>query len=327
MHKTVRLINGLIFFSMMQSAIAARPLGPPIAELLRDPGHTRIVVATARVKSGSFRILFEIGQRLSGDSPDEVLLRTDEETSAEVDIGHSYVVAWSYLRKNPILRKVWEIDPDGPSIVEVRGLGSTALFEDTPEILFLFTPGKVNTPERKGKQLDALLAQMRYEDQRGRDLVSAELLLRPDLSEEMNQLRVEKLKTVLKDTTLLPQHRNFLLQSALRLPLKLRSPWLREEFRRNITRWGTEYDLGSSVPGLIKTSAQGLRQTGGPDDIELLSSLFYANNPGVAKAALETMQHIDPGETAVMVKQALDQNGIHNETRRALEAYLKQTQL
>ena len=324
MRKVGWLLYGLLMLAMMQSAIAARRLGPPVEELQTDPNHTRIVIAVAREKAESNRILFSISNRLSGEAPEEVLLQTNEETFAGVVAGRSYVVAWTYLRRNRGVPGGWEEDPDGPSIVQVMGLGSTALFEDTPQIRLLFSPAAYAGPEGAEQQLDALLAQMQREDFRSRGLVITELYLRPDLTEIMNPSQGELLKIVLQTQALDPQHQDFLLRSALRLPQDLTSPWLGEAFRKIIIQHGTQYDLSSYVPGLVRIAARGLSQTGGRADIELLSILLYANNPGVAKAALAAMDHLDAGVTVVKVQQAIERGWIHGESRRALTRYLDQ---
>ena len=88
--------------------------------------------------------------------------------------------------------------------------------------------------------------------------------------------------------------------------------------RKIIIEHGTQYDLRSFVPALVRTAARGLQQTGAPSDIGLLSNLLYSNNPGVAIAALETMDHIDPGATVVKAEQAMERGWIHSETRREL---------
>jgi len=325
MPKTVWSLFGLLVLAMMQPALAAKRLGPPIEDLQSEPDRTRIVIAEASKKTESPRILFTISERLSGESPDEVLLRTDEETFADVEAGRSYVVAWSYLRRNRKVVGGWEKDPDGPFTVQLMGLGSTALFEDTPDTRFLFTPGAIDESGNTGRQIDALMAQMQREDFRSRGLVISELYLRPDLTEQMDKTQGETLKAVLQKQALDPQHRDFLLRSAMRLPQELTSPWLGEEFRKIIIEHGTQYDLRSFVPGLVRTAARGLQQTGAPSDIDLLSILLYSNNPGVSKAALATMDHIDSEATVVKAKQAIERDWIHDETRQALIRYLSQT--
>lgn len=324
MSKRVWLLYGLLFLVMMQAALAAKRLGPPIEDLQSEADRIRIVIAVASKKHDSPRILFSISERLSGEAPDEVLLRTDEETFDDVVIGNSYVVAWSSLRRNRRIVSGWEKDPDGPYTVRLPGLGTTALFEDTPDIRFLFNPGAMDESGNSSQQIDALMAQMQREDFRSRGLVISELYLRPDLTEKMNSSQVEVLKAVLLTQVLDPQHRDFILRSALRIPENLTSPWLAEEFRRIIIQHGTQYDLRSFVPGLVRTAARGLSQGGGQSDIELLSILLYANNPGVSKAALKTMDHIDPEATIEKTKQAIERGWIHSESRRAFLVYLNQ---
>ena len=324
MRKMVWSLSGLLFLAMMQPAHAAKRLGPPIEDLQSEPDRIRIVIAVASKKAESPGIVFSITERLSGEAPDEVLLRTDEQTFADVVTGRSYVVAWSYMRRNRRVVGGWEKDPNGPFTVQLMGLGSTALFEDTPDTRFLFSPGAIDESGNTGQQIDAILAQMQREDFRSRGLVISELYLRPDLTEQMDQSQVNALKDVIQKPALDPQHRDFILRSTSRLPEDLTSPWLGEAFRRIIIEHGTQYDLSSFVPGLVRTAARGLQQTGERADIDLLSILLYANNPGVSKAALASMDHIDHGATVVKAEQAIERDWIHGETRFALKRYLSQ---
>jgi hypothetical protein len=134
------------------------------------------------------------------------------------------------------------------------------------------------------------------------------------------------MRTILQTESLNPQHLDFLLRSAIRLPQEKSSPWLAEEFRRVIIENGTRYDLSTFVPSLVRTAARGLRLSGTPADIGLLSILLYSNNPGVSKAALESMDHLDRQATVARAERAISRDWIHGETRRILGNYLRQTQ-
>jgi hypothetical protein len=307
---------------MMQSLNAAQRLGPPIEDLQSEPGRTRIVIAVASEKAKSPRILFTVSERLSGEAPDEVLLRTDEETFADVEVGRSYVVAWSYMRRNRSIVGGWENDPAGPFTVQLKGLGSSAVFDDTPEIRFLFAPGTFDQSGNSGQQIDALLTQLQREDFRSRGLMIGELYLRPDLTEAMKPAQVDVLKAVFQKQALDPQHRDFLFRSTLRLPQDLTSPWLAEEMRRTIIWHGTQYDLRSFVPSLVITAAEGLQQVGDSSDIDLLDPLLYANNPGVSRAALAAIDHFDRDAAVARSKKALERGWVHSETRNTLTRYL-----
>lgn len=50
MRKVLWPLFGLLILAMMQPALAARPLGPPVEELLSKPDLTRIAVAVASEK-------------------------------------------------------------------------------------------------------------------------------------------------------------------------------------------------------------------------------------------------------------------------------------
>ncbi len=324
MNKVACLLGGLLMLAMTQPAHAAKRLGPPIEDLQSDPERIRIVIAQAAKKTEPNRILFTISERLSGEAPDEVLLRTDEQSFADVVASGSYVVAWSYMRRNRRVIGGWETDPDGPFTVQLMGLGATALFEDTVDTRFLFAPGTKEVTGNEGRQIDALLAQMQRPDFRSRGLVISELYLRSDLIEAMQPAQVNVLKNVLQKQELDPQHRDFVYRSALLLPKDMTPPWLAEEFRKTIILHGSQYDLSSFVPGLVRTAARGLQQTGGASDIDLLSILLYSNNPGVSKAALEAMDYLDAGATLGKAEQALGRGWIHSETRSELRRYLRQ---
>jgi HEAT repeat protein len=140
----------------------------------------------------------------------------------------------------------------------------------------------------------------------------------------MDSTQAEVLKNVLRQSAPDPQHRDFLFRSALRLSQDMTSPWLAEEFRKTIILHGSQYDLRSFVPGLVRTAARGLQQTGTPADIDLLSILLYSNNPGVSKAALAAMGQLDPAATVTKAEQAIERDWVHNETRRELVRYLAQ---
>ena len=147
MRKLVRPLIGLLILVMMQSLNAAQRLGPPIEDLQSEPDRTRIVIAVASEKAKSPRILFTISERLSGEAPDEVLLRTDEETFADVEVGRSYVVAWSYMRRNRRVVGGWENDPAGPFTVQLKGLGSSAVLTIPRKSGSCSLPARLTSPE------------------------------------------------------------------------------------------------------------------------------------------------------------------------------------
>ena len=322
MRNTFCLLSGLLALAVTQSALAVKRLGPPIEDLQSTPERIRIVVAEAKDKPDKGKIRFAITEALVGEAPEEVVLRTDQETYTDVKPGNSYVVAWTYMRRNRGVVGGYEEDPEGPSTVSVLGLGSTAVFEGTPEMRYLFSPGVAADPDAADRVIAALLTQMQRPDHRTRGLVIAELYLRKDLTEKVSGDQARVLQEVLQSTDLDDQHRQLLYETAVRIDPALTSPWLAENMRMTVRQHGAQYDLRTFVPSLIIAAAEGLQELGSADDIDLLSPLLYSNNPGVAKAALAAIAHFDPKAAAAKSEQALKDGGIHSDTRQVMTRYL-----
>lgn len=315
-------IAGLLAVTQAQMAFSAQILGPPIESLQNAADRVRIVIAKAGQSPGPGKASFSVLEALSGGGPDELVLRMNPDTSENVHPGEAYIAAWSYLRRNRGVVGGWEEDPEGPSLVPVIGLGSDALFEATPEMQLLFSPGAVSDPQKSAQITDALLVQMERDHELSRGLVIMELYLRKDLAGAMNAGQGEKLKGVIQTAELSPQHRDILLRAALNVPAESTSPWLAEEFRRLIIRHGSHYDLGSFIPGLVRTAARGLMQAGQPSDVELLDLLLYSNNPGVTQAALEAMDELDAEVALTRSIRALERGWVQGDSRLYLERYI-----
>lgn len=316
------LLFGFLVAAAVQPAAAAKRLGPPVEELQSVPDRIRIVIAEVREKPEPGKIVFSVKTPLTGDSPDEVTLRLDEDSFDDTTVGQSHIVAWTDKRRNRRVIGGWEKDPDGPYVVRLLGLGSTALFEDNPDTRLLFSPGTITDPNAGASLTDALLAQMQREEQRSRGLVIMEFWLRKDLTAEMTAEQVNLFADAVRDSAVPPQQRELLFQTALQLPPENTSPWLAEELRKTIIWHGTQYDLRSFVPALVRTAARSLGQVGTAEDIELLDTLLYSNNPGVSKAALGAMDQLDRETAIARAQRALERGWIHNETRLALRRYL-----
>jgi hypothetical protein len=322
MRNTVCLLAGLLAVAVTQATPAAKKLGPPIEDLQSTPDRIRIVVAEAKDKPDKGKIRFAITERLIGEAPEEVVLRTGQDSYFDVEPGQSYVVAWTYMRRNRGVIGGYEEDPAGPSTVTVLGLGATTIFEGTPEMRYLFSPGVVTDPNAADRVIAALLTQMRRPDHRTRGLVIAELYLRKDLTEKVSADQARSLQEILQAKDLDDQHRQLLYDTAVRVDPALTTPWLAEDMRNTIQQHGAQYDLRSFVPSLVISAAEGLQQRGNADDIELLGTLLYSNNPGVSKAALAAIDHFDPAAAKARGEQAMKDGGIHDETRRVLTRYL-----
>ena len=74
----------VLALAVTQSTPAAKQLGPPIEDLQSTPDRIRIVVAEAKDKPEKGKIRFAITERLVGEAPEEVVLRTDRPFAADL---------------------------------------------------------------------------------------------------------------------------------------------------------------------------------------------------------------------------------------------------
>lgn len=299
-------------------------LGPPSEALVKEP-HL-VVAVEAREVLGDGRVAFDRREVLLGEGiPERIEVRVEEETLTAVEPGGRYVLGYKTLRRVGRSRTLYEDDPEGPSAVRLPVLGD-ALFEDTPEIrrIVLSAAAKEGSEAKATAQelLDAVVRQLERPDAFSLRFVAAELLFRPELQELVGakEARVvrERLRTLESD----PFSRDLLLQAASTFSGVEDEGWLAEESRRVLSSYGTELDLSSAVPSLLVTAAKALAKTGTAADVPLLERHLFSNNPGVAKASLSAMDVLDRAVAVAAVKKALGKDGLHAESRRALEAYL-----
>lgn len=310
----------LILIASPLTGESARPLGPPIAEFFND--RNRIARAVAAVKSSDSKIVMRIVDYLYLEDDDEATIVVDANVFADVKIGAEYVIVFSRLRKNRLLRDEWELNPDGPALVKARGLDTPAIYASNAAITTLLTPRR-----RDGLSADAetsMLLSIAEDkgDLRAHELAIFELYLQPDLQIAIsadNAMRYAAVTTG-ADARL----KNFLLEGAKNFPEERRSPWLAREFRAVIAAHGNVLDLNSDIPLLVKNSLLGLRDGGTVQDLDMIARHLYSNAPGVARAALAAMNDIDPRQTLALAQKALETDDIHDVTRRELTRYVNE---
>ena len=106
------------------------------------------------------------------------------------------------------------------------------------------------------------------------------------------------------------------------LPAPLAGSWLAEESRKILRELDPQFDLTSSFPRLAITVIEILATAGGKPDAALVSRFLGANNPGVVKAALATLDQLDPELARARSEAVLKRDDLHAESRRALTEYL-----
>lgn len=314
------LLLAILSMSIPMISHAARPLGPPIKEFFNE--RNRVAIGELIGKQQGNKIEMRISSYLYQNDEELVTLSVDEEVFSDVVVGNKYVFVFSRMSKNRLLRDEWEVNPKGPSLASVRGLGTPTIYKDNSTITALVTLPEQREPFSPDKETGLLLKLAEDEsDSRARELGIFELYLRPDLQtviSEKNGARFAAL-TAAAD----PRLKTFLLRGAARFPDERRTPWLEQEWRTASATYGTQLDLNSYVPLLLKISLEGLRETAGSDDVEMIGKHLYSNAPGVAKAALQALDAADPQQALARVQEAVQMEKMHMSTRQAFIAYIK----
>jgi len=302
--------------------IGAVRLGPPSEALVKEP-HLVVAVEAREVLDGG-RVAFERREVLLGEGvPERIEVRFEEEVPA-VEPGGRYVLGYQTLRRVADSRTLYEDDPEGPSVVRLPVLGD-ALLEDSPEIRRIVLSAAGDEKATARELLDAVVRQLPRPQVVSLRFVAAELLFRPELQELAGPKEVQVIRERLPTLASDPFSRDLLLQAASTFALVEGGGWLAEESRSVLSSYGTELDLSSGVPSLLVTAAKALAKTGKAADVPLLERHLFSNNPGVAKASLKAMDALDRTAAVAAVKKALAKDGLHAESRRALEAYLSRS--
>ena len=318
-------LTRILLFAMISIPLtveAARPLGPPIAEFFK--GENKVARGVVVEKMTANKIAIRVDDYLYQSDDEDMTLKVDTNVFADVIVGTEYVFVFSRLRKNRLVRDEWEVNPDGPGLIQARGLGTPAIYVNNAVILALLT-----SPDDRGElSADAettLLLRLAESkgDERARELAIFELYLRDDLQGTISGDNADRYATIAMSAK--PRLKNFLLQGAGNFPEERRTPWLPNEYRKTVAAHGTELELNSDIPLLIKNSLLGLREDGTVDDLEIIGKHLYSNAPGVAEAALTALDAIDPRQALARAQQAVQSDEIHLVTRRNLIAYIEAT--
>jgi hypothetical protein len=314
------LFGAALLAAVSATSQAARLIIPPSQELTRN--HNITMVAVAKQRLGEYRVTFERVAPLYGKSEPEVSMRMDEATYNDIEIGETYIVAYSKVTHNEQRREEKVIDPRGPRLLKVRGYGSRALFENTAQVRFLFETARAEEPPGDRQLLAALVSQMGSDDPRTRALVIVELYLRPELARIASKADVKQFRAVIDDKNTETELRAFLLETALEFPENTTRRWLAKTYRGIVDNTSAQFDLNSRQPALVETAVNGLRARGDQRDFGRLSGFIASNAPKVAEASVKTMDGWDRQATFDMVQATISDDSVPAPTRSVLEAYL-----
>ncbi|MBI2382038.1 MAG: hypothetical protein HYV16_14890 [Gammaproteobacteria bacterium] len=321
--KTTRILLGISALALqLGTAQAAKLVPPPLSFLVSgNEGHNQIAIAVAEAHEGPSRIRFKASQVLLGAPFQSESIKLDPVALDGIKPGESYLVVFSQFRRNPVLRGVSEVNPEG---AVARGFPEvkSAVFRQGPAIQTLFVQ-EIAKEADPGKRLQATLAALATDDETARILAAEELLLRPALLGSLDEPQFARLQTLAGEKSHSFLVRDLLWQACLQLPEARRGAWLAELGREFIATQGHRYDLASRQPSTMISAIKFLGAHVQAADRERLRQLVYSNAPGVAKAALAALDQLDREATRQWLAGLPADADIHKETRSAMASYLK----
>lgn len=310
----------LAYWSSIAPVFAAKPVKPPIDDFYKDRYIVAEFKALTQADDGS--VTLEKVADIWGYAKEKEILKFPKRESVVVEVGETYIVVFSYLRKHPIYRDVIEENPDGPTIIQ--GLAGAAIYQSDEALKLLFKTaekahavGKIDNTEQV---IDALLTLLANEaNSRERRLASFQFMLSDQLHTQLSAKQAKTYQALLQSQKLPSLEQQLLLSAARAMPLAQRKNWLVNLCRQTIDREGVEYDLVSYVPLKIKTCVRIISDEVAAEDADRLTALLYSNAPGVSKAALQALVSWNEQRALEIFRDVLDGNqSVHSETQRVL---------
>jgi len=297
--------------------LEAAKLLPP-AEYLEMQENV-LILARAEAGADEGKVLFRRQETLHGEAPEMLEVRMGEATARQIVMGEEYFLGVTFLRKVQRAKNTFEPDPQGPRAVAIPAVGD-AVLENTAAVRTLVTPAKIGEELGDRKRLDAILAQVTSSHEPTRRFVLAELVLRGGLVDFLDDDDMGVLRSVVEtDKGLEDQSHEYLLRGLSERDSLDGQPWIAADCRDILGSAPAELDLTSFEPALALRAATMLGEVGSASDIPLLARHLPSNNPGVARAAFESMLELDREQAVTAAKEALQVQSLHADTRRRLE--------
>ncbi len=319
-------------------SIAAEPIKPPFEDALKQ--RYAIVLAKqaeADTSTSKFNIL-----RTLWDPKKQAHVNSDVTVSNFSHIYENiqeknkhqsscYILIISKFQKHRFFRDEIVDNPNGMSIQTLPAVGP-GIFDCSDPITRLWN-NVINDDQQPAKpvMLHDLMTLAESPDLQSRRIAAFELSLHGDWMAEANEKNVTHLRRLMNQSSITAEANEMLIQSAKGLPEPLYQDWFRSYLLSVLQNNPSPYDLGSFTPLLVRNSILTLKDLSlnQKSDWDLLMPFLYSNAPGVSKAAISALDAIDASrfkkDSIALLADSNKVERLHTETKRALEAHLRQT--
>jgi hypothetical protein len=309
------------------AVMAAKPVAPPSVHMTGE-GRS-VVVGTVLMTPEDANLSFRIEAVLAGEEvPGEKVTVRGKSASefSTVVAGRPYVIAFTRLASTDQFRDAKFIDPDGPSVLHLRGIQVPMVFADAPALRFLVTRARGEDQPTDRERLDAVVALMDSAELRTRAFAIEELYIRDELPPVFEYGDVDAVRRAMARPGLPVQLVQFLLESAQRAPGGPAAPWLYEESLRYLRSLGPNLDLVTAEPLVVRTALKSVAAAADASALPLVLPLIASNSPPIVRQALELADSMNPQLTLAAVQQRMEaivlEEDVHADALRALEQYL-----
>lgn len=319
---------------------AAEPIEPPFEDSLKQRYAVVMAEQTGSDNSaGRFKIkqvLWDPRKQVNID--DDVSISNFSHFYSDIQNKNKsqsdcHILVISRFRKHPLFRDQIIDNPDGMAIQQLPAVGP-AVFHCSDEITRTYA--KIideRQNDAKPDTLHDLMTLAESDDLQSHRLAAFELSMHRDWMQEANADNAEHLQRLIKSERLSAETNEMLIQAARGLPQQLYQDWFRDYLLGvlNANPPTQPYELASFTPLLVRSSLLTMKDLSlaSESDWDNMTPFLYSNAPGVAKAALSLLDDLDAERFRKESQALLADNDksalLHTETRRALEAHLRQT--
>lgn len=292
---------------------------PPTLTLLSAPNQ--VLVARVVDFGSDHDVLWRTVDAIRGETPELFSMPLDGRGAMELERGRDYVLATTLHRHHANFREGLELDPAGPRLVDVPGLGR-ALFPSSPALVGVLTAARDGSLDAESYLAD--LQDLMVQDWPGvQRFALTELYLRPELWAHADSGIAAVLRARLSEQESDWQQTDLILAIGQRLAPPLQQGWLAKESRRILMEAPSELPLAGGYPPLVERALQILAAHDSSRDADPAVRHLASNSPGVVKAAIAAAEILDCSQGVAKAREILERSDrVHQESQRSLEAFV-----
>lgn len=321
---------GLLMIFLSNLANAAKPWGPTFTDLAKAVNTTALVEVDSQAGD---EITVKVKDVILGDFEEgkSLTLKFSDDTFGALSVGETKLVTFSFLKKHPTLRDEYIEDPNGPRVLDIRGLSTNAAFDVNPKVVELFglqkeiltvkDDGALAAFQKKNSEL-LVSAIKTATDIRTQRLLLPELMLRDDLhsviSEKQANILLKELEKSDRSDEL-----DIMLFTALQKIEATNDKRLAKYSKKLLGQKSEQVNLASYEPGLIVKALESFPAGSKSKDLHVIEKYLNSNSPSIVKQTIKAMDTVDADAAHKILADFELSDSAHRDAKQAVASYLK----